>query len=397
MKNPYASLLVRTILSAVAITVALWGFGLGQTSRAADDPPKFAVDASWPQPLPNKWAIGQVSGIALGAQDHVWILHRPSTLEKDELNASTNPPGAECCIAAPPVIEFDANGKVVRAWGGPGEGYEWPLFEHGLFVDYKGNVWVGGNAGKGWGRILKFTADGKFLLSIGKPLGPDEKPSNNSTVNMGNQPANMYVDPKTDDLYVADGDGGDRRLIVFDAETGAFRRIWGAYGEKPAEGPAAKYDPSAPPSRSFSSGVHCVRMGNDGLIYVCDRNADRVQIFHPDGSFLKEFFVSPQTFSGGTTFDLAFSPDQKLVYIADGANQKIWIVQHASYEIVGSFGQLGHSAGEFHNLHGLIVDSKGNIFTAEVSDGKRVQKFVLGGTDTASGTRNKMASRSSSH
>ncbi|MGD0907796.1 MAG: hypothetical protein ABSA96_09460 [Candidatus Acidiferrales bacterium] len=392
MNNRTSSLLNRTIVSAIAIACALCAYGTGEICRAADDAPKFAVDASWPQPLPNKWAIGQVSGIALGAQDHVWILHRPSTLDKDELFAAKTPPGAECCVAAPPVIEFDATGKVVRAWGGPGEGYDWPLFEHGLFVDYKGNVWIGGNAGKGWGRILKFTADGKFLLSIGKPLGPDEKPSNNSTVNMGNQPADMYVDPKTDDLYVADGDGGDRRLIVFDAETGAFRRIWGAYGEKPAEGPAAKYDSNVPPSRSFSAGVHCVRMANDGLVYVCDRNADRVQIFHPDGTFVKEFFVSPQTFAGGTTFDLAFSPDQKYVYIADGANQKIWILQHNSFEILGSFGQLGHSAGEFHNLHGLVVDSKGNVFTAEVSDGKRVQKFALIGSEAAGGTRKKTAS-----
>ena len=384
---------LRTIVSAMAAACLLCAFGFAPTSRAADGAPKVEVDASWPQPLPNKWAIGQVSGIALGAQDHVWILHRPSTLAKDEIFASTNPPSAECCISAPPVIEFDAAGKVVRAWGGPGEGYEWPLFEHGLYVDYKGNVWVMGNAGKGYGRILKFTADGKFLLSIGKPLAPDEKPSNNSTVNVGNQPAQIYVDPKTNDLYLADGDGGDRRMIVFDAETGAFRRLWGAYGEKPAEGPAAKYDPSLPPSRSFSGGVHCVRQGNDGLIYVCDRNADRFQIFHPDGTFVKEVFVSPQTFGNGTVFDLDFNPDQKYIYVADGANQKIWILDHSSYEVVGSFGQLGHSAGEFRNLHGLVVDSKGNIYTAEVSEGKRVQKFVVKGSGARGRNQKSAASR----
>jgi len=381
MKNRPDSLLARTIVTAIAFACVLFCFGAPGASRAADDAPKFEVDASWPQPLPNKWAIGQVSGLALDSQEHVWMLHRPSTLGKDELFAATTPPSAECCIAAPPVIEFDATGKVIRAWGGPGEGYEWPLFEHGLFVDYKGNVWVGGNAGKGWGRILKFTPDGKFLFSIGKPLDPGETPSNNSTVNIGNQPANFFVDPKTNDLYVADGDGGDRRLIVFDAETGAFRRIWGGYGDKPAEGPAAKYDPSAPPSKSFSSGVHCVRMAKDGLVYVCDRNADRVQIFHPDGTFVKEFFVSPQTIGTGTTFDLAFSPDEKYIYIADGTNQKIWIVQHSSYEILGSIGQLGHSAGEFRNIHNLAVNSRGDIYTAEVSEGKRVQKFVLRGNE----------------
>jgi DNA-binding beta-propeller fold protein YncE len=194
----------------------------------------------------------------------------------------------------------------------------------------------------------------------------------------------MYVDPKTNDLYVADGDGGARRLIVFDAETGAFRRIWGAYGERPAEGPAAKYDPNAPPSRSFSGGVHCVLVGNDGLVYVCDRNADRIQVFHQDGTFVREAFVSPKTIGTGTTFDIDFTPDQKYMYVADGSNQKVWILQRDSLEVVGSFGHLGHSAGQFRNVHGITVDSKGNVYTAEVSEGKRVQKFVL----KAAGTKN---------
>jgi hypothetical protein len=382
MKHRTVFLGYRMLVSVTAVACLLGSFGAGQICRAADGAPTLDVDASWMQPLPNRWAIGQISGIALGPQDHILIIHRPSTVNKDEQLAAKNAPGAECCIPAPPVIEFDASGKVVRAWGGPGEGYEWPLIEHGLFVDYKGNVWISGNAGKGFGRILKFTAGGKFLLAIGKPLGPDEKPSNNSTTSLGNQPADMYVDPKTDDLYLADGDGGDRRLIVFDAETGAFRRIWGAYGEKPAEGPAAKYDPDAPPSRSFSSGVHCVLMGNDGLVYVCDRNADRIQIFHPDGTFVKEVFVSPKSIGNGTTSDLAFSPDQRYMYVADATNQKVWILQRDSLEIVGSFGQTGHGAGEFGNLHGLTADSNGNVYTAEVGEGKRVQKFVLKGGGT---------------
>jgi hypothetical protein len=331
------------------------------------------VDASWPQPLPNKWRLGQVSGTALGPQDHIWILHRPKTLGDDQKSA------------APPVIEFDTQGKVVRAWGGPGAGYDWPTQEHGLFVDYKTNVWISGVAGKDYGRILKFTADGKFLMAIGAPLAEGEKPSNNSTTHLGRQPADMYVDPKTDDLYVADGDGGARRLIVFDANTGAFRRIWGAYGEKPAEGPAAKYDPSAPPSRSFSSGVHCVTMGNDGLVYVCDRNADRIQVFHPDGTFVKEGFVEPSTQATGSTVDIDFTPDQKYLYVSDGANLKIWILERASLKVVGSFGAGGSGPGQFRNVHSVTVDSKGNVYTGEV-DGKRVQKFVpKGGGPNSSG------------
>jgi len=338
--------------------------------------PSYRVDASWPLPLPNKWAIGQVTGIALGAQDHIWILHRPSTLADDEKYAALNPPAAECCIPAPPVIEFDAAGKVLRAWGGPGAGYEWPKLEHGFFVDYKNNVWISGNTGQGYGRILKFTADGKFLLSIGKPLAPGELASNNSTTVLGRQPADLYVDPRTNDLYVADGDGGDRRVIVFDAETGAFRRLWGGYGRKPEEGPAAKYDPNGPPSKSFSSGVHCVIMGNDGLVYVCDRNADRIQVFRPDGTFVKEAYVAPKTIGQGTAFDMAFSPDQRFLYVVDGTNQKVRILRHDSLREVGTFGQLGHNAGEFRNVHGIVVDSKGNIYTAEVSENKRAQNFV---------------------
>jgi hypothetical protein len=365
------------LVSVIAFACLLCSCGDRATSRAAQSTtPAFVVDASWPPPLPNKWAVGQVTGIAVGPQDHVWVLHRPGTLGDDEKFAATDPPAAECCIPAPPVIEYDASGKIVRAWGGPGPGYDWPLTEHGLFVDYKGNVWICGNAGKDFGRILKFATDGKFLLEIGKPLESGEKPSNNSTTSLGRQPADMYVDPQTDDLYVADGDGGDRRLIVFDANTGAFRRIWGAYGEKPTEGPAAKYDPNVPPSRSFSSGVHCVLRAQDGLVYVCDRNADRIQIFHPDGTFVKETFVAPKTIGTGTTFDIDFSPDQKYIYVADGTNEKVWILRKDSLEIIGSFGQLGHSAGEFRNVHSVAVDSKGNIYTAEVSEGKRAQKFV---------------------
>ena len=339
--------------------------------------PTFQVDAAWPRPLPNKWAIGQVTGIAIGPQDHVWILHRPSTLADDEKLAASNPPAADCCIPAPPVIEYDAGGKVVRAWGGPGPGYEWPKLEHGFFVDYKTNVWIAGNTGTDAGRILKFTADGRFLMSIGKPLGPGEKASNNSRTSLGRQPADLYVDPRTNDLYVADGDGGDRRIIVFDAETGAFRRLWGAYGERPVEGPAAKYDPGAPPSKSFSSGVHCVTMSNDGLVYVCDRNADRIQVFRPDGRFVKEVYLSPKTIGQGTAFDIAFSPDQAFLYVADGTDQKVWILRRDTLQVVGSFGQLGHSAGEFRNVHALTVDSAGNLYAAEVSENKRIQKFAL--------------------
>ena len=320
--------------------------------------PVVKVDRSWPQPLPNNWVPGQVCGTALGAHDHLWILQRPSTSS----------------MPAPPVIEFDAEGKVVRAWGGPGPGYDWPMHEHGLFVDYKGNVWISGVGGEGFGRILKFTADGKFLLQMGHPLEAGEKASNNSS-NLGRQPADLFVDPNTNELYVADGDGGARRLIVYDADTGAFKRMWGAYGRKPVEGPAAKYGPQAPPSPSFSSGVHCVTMARNGLVYVCDRNADRIQVFHRDGTFVKEAFVATQTLVDGSVFDIDFTPDLKYLYVADGTNDKVWILRTDSMQVVGSFGESGHMAGQFRNVHSVTVDSKGNLYTGEV-EGRRVQKFV---------------------
>jgi Lactonase, 7-bladed beta-propeller len=348
---------------AVGASLLLCPLG-GQTARvAARDIPFVEVDASWPQPLPNKWVLGPVSGLALGAEDHIWMIHRPRALEEDRKSA-----------AAPPVIEFDASGKVVRAWGGPGPGYDWPLSEHGIFVDYKGNVWISGVGGKDFGRILKFTPNGKFLMEIGEPLAPGETPSNNSTTHLGRQPADMAVDPKTNQLYVADGDGGARRVIVFDADTGAFRRIWGAYGEKPAEGPADKYDPNGPTSRSFSSGVHCILISKDGLVYVCDRNADRIQIFNRDGKFIKEAFVE-KTLAAGSTFDIDFTPDQKYLYVAGGSNHKVWILQRDSLEIVGSFGESGTNAGEFRNVHSLVVDSNGCVYTGEI-EGKRVQRFT---------------------
>jgi len=207
-------------------------------------------------------------------------------------------------------------------------------------------------------------------------LKPGETFNNAATDLLGRQPADMDVDPKTNELYVADGDGGAQRVLVFDAETGAFKRMWGAYGEKPQLETPGKHDPDGPPSRAFSVAVHCVRLAKDGLVYVCDRNGDRVQVFHQDGKYVKEGLISPKTLGTGTAFDLDFTPDQRFFYVADGTNHKIWIMQRESMEIVGSFGQLGHNAGEFRNVHAVAVDSKGNLFTTEASENKRIQKFV---------------------
>lgn len=274
-------------------------------------------------------------------------------------------------MVAPPVIEFDDQGAVVQAWGGSGTGYEWPATEHGLAIDAKLNVWVSGSAA-GDTQLVKFSRTGKFLLQIGRA---GQKGSNADTANVS-RAADMRVNAKTGELYVADGEGGNRRVIVFDGETGAYKRHWGAYGEKPNDEPAPKYDPAAT-SRVFSNAVHCVAIAKDGLVYVCDRGGDRIQVFRQDGTFVKEAFVARETLGAGSTSAIGFSPDQRFLYVADGTNGKLWILQRDTLEIVGSVGAPGPQAGQFQNVHGLAADSKGNVYTAEVG-AARVQKFVPG-------------------
>ena len=360
---------IASALIAFCLAAGLYAAAIGKT-------PAFQLDPSWPPQLPNKWTIGQVSGLAIGADDHLFVIHRPKSIGKDQLMAATNPPAAECCVAAPPVIEFDRNGKVVRGWGGPGAGYEWPTSEHGIYVDGKGNVWISGVAGKDYGRILKFSPEGKFLLQIGDNLPAGQTFNNNLTNVFGRQPADMYVDLKASELFVADGDGGASRMIVLDSETGKFKRLWGAYGEKPGNLPAPAHDPKGPPSKFFSQAVHCVVESADGVLYVCDRNGDRVQLFKKDGTYVKEKIVAPESMGGGTAFDLDFTADNKYMFLVDGANQKVRVFQKDTLEEVAAFGRLGASAGQFRNAHSIAVDSKNNVYIGEAGEGKRVQKFV---------------------
>ncbi len=243
--------------------------------------PKFEVDPSWPKDLPNQWMMGQVAGIFVDSHDHVWVTNRPRSLEDHDKYAAFDPPQADCCKPAPAVLEFDADGNFVQGWGGPGAGYEWPDNEHGMFVDYKENVWVGGNGMKDT-NILKFTKDGKFLLQIGHH---GTTGGSNDTENL-NRPAGFVVYPKTNEVFVADG-YGNRRVIVFDADTGAYKRHWGAYGKKPddKESNARTFEGDGP--KQFNT-VHSLRISNDDLVYVGDRRNNRIQVFKPDGTYLKE-------------------------------------------------------------------------------------------------------------
>ena len=336
--------------------------------------PVCEVDPFWPQPLPNHWILGSTIGLAVDARNHVFVLHRQSSIDEEFKAAALNPPLGACCIPAPPVLEFDADGTLVRSWGGPGQGYDWPLREHGLSIDHKGNIWIGGNDDKD-SQILKFTSAGRFLLQIGRP---GQKAGSNDSENFW-RPAKIFVDPAANEAYVADG-YGNRRVIVLDADTGRYRRHWGAYGAVPDDAVMPEYSPAAPPSKQFNT-VHCAMVSNDGYVYVCDRVNDRIQVFRKDGTFVKEAFYDRATRRSGSVWDLTFSRDagQRYLYVADGVNEKIRIVDRATLEVLTSFGDGGRQPGQFYGVHNLATDSAGNLYTTETYNGARVQRFVFKG------------------
>ncbi len=341
---------------------------MAQTGTA----PKFQVDAFWPKPLPENWILGQVAGIATAPDDTIWVLHRPGTQLDDEKGALKDPPATKCCKSAPPVLQFDQSGKLLRSWGGKGDGYDWPKNEHGIHIDKSGNVWLGGNDPEDH-QILKFTPDGKFLFQIGKPKATA---GSNSHDQLG-RPAHMFTDDAANEIYIADG-YLNRRILVLDMKTGAYKRHWGAYGIKEAtDEKLPAYSPKGVLSKSFGNPVHCVRIANDGLVYVCDRTNDRIQVFKKDGTFVTEFRVEPETLQNGSVWDLALSRDkeQRYIFVADGANDQIVTIERASGKPVTAFGRGGRSAGQFIWVHNMAIDSKGNLFTAEVGYGRRAQKF----------------------
>jgi DNA-binding beta-propeller fold protein YncE len=385
------------IAVAVAFALGFVGLGVGQlelTKRAEaaaavqTKAPAFQVDPFWPKPLPNHWILGNVIGVAVDQRDHIYIVHRT----QDQMFRGATEIGlkmgvSECCTPAPPVIEFDPDGNMVKAWGGPGEGYTWPASNHGMEIDSEGNVWIGGNGGsygnaerkvdpEPWdSHILKFTRDGKFLQQIGEP---GKARDSNSTTHFG-QVAEIAIDEKLNEAYVADG-YGNKRVVVLDTKTGGFKRYWGAYGNKPVD-EAVAYKPGTELPKQFRGPVHCAQPSNDGLLYVCDRGADRIQVFTREGKFVKEKQIAPNTLAQGSTWDVAFSkdPKQTYMYVVDGQNMKVWILERESLEILTNFGDGGRQPGLWYAPHSIITDSKGNIYTTETYDGKRIQKFVYQG------------------
>jgi DNA-binding beta-propeller fold protein YncE len=391
----------RTLVLGASVVALLVALGVSQfvldraasaQSKGAVQAPRFEVDPLWPKPLPNHWILGSTIGVWVDSDDHVWIIHRSSaTLGNNEKTLETKQ--GECCAGAPPVLEFDQDGNLLRHWGGPGQGYEWPDSNHGIFIDYKGNVWIGGNGGPD-SQILKFTKDGKFLLQVGKK-GARRK----AGAGAGNQEgqvagfvggsndqesfgrvAKIFVDQKANEAYIADG-YLNKRVAVLDADTGKMKRYWGAYGNKPDDTPLPPYNPANPPAQQFYNPVHCADMSVDRFIYVCDRVGDRLQVFTPEGKFVKEQWYEKNTLNAGSVWDIAFSkdPQQKYIFMADGVNEKVKIIDRQTLQELTTFGDGGRQPGQFYGVHSIAIDSKGNLYTTETYEGKRIQRFLYKG------------------
>ncbi len=374
---------MKTVFAVSLLLAAAWiNSTAAQTvQKAAREIPKFEVDPNWPK-LPAKWVFGQVSSVSIDENGHAWVLQRPSSVRTDQKDR-----------AAPPVLEFDENGNFLQGWGGPGAGYDWPEIEHGIYVDPKGFVWLGGN-GKTDNHLVKFTKAGKFVMQIGHK---SQSKGNLDTVNV-KEAADTFYYAKTNELFVADG-YGNNRVIVFDADTGVFKRMWGAFGREPASLPPAPKvaEASRIPAKEISddgpsqfSTVHAARVSNDGLVYVSDRAGKRFQVFTIDGKYVTQKFIdrwceAPHCGNGQTVASTAFShdPEQKFLYVASRSPARIWVLDRKTLEPLDSFGRPGVAPGEFYVIHHMNVDNKGNLYVTEVQDGKRVQKFTFKGMQTA--------------
>jgi sugar lactone lactonase YvrE len=362
-----------TLLVSLAIAGPFTAAGAALHAQA----PAFEVDPGWPQALPNDWIVGLPLGIYVDSRDQIWVVQNAGALSAAELAKAQDPPVAECCVPAPAVLVFDTQGKAVQSWSGEGvEG--WPTWSeknpiggvHGVFVDHRDNVWI---ATHSQFHVMKFTRDGRHLLTIGEP---DSTGGSNDPDRLGG-PADIWVNPATDEVFVADG-YRNRRVVVYDGETGRYLRHWGAYGKRPDD----QYRPGsraagAPPSEQFST-PHGLIGSRDGLLYVADRSNSRIQVFRFDGTFVMERNIAPGTLASGAAFDVALSPDpeQRFLYVADGTNNKVRILRRGDLQEVGSFGRAGRQVGQFTRVHNIAVDSRGNIYTTEAADGRRIQRFV---------------------
>ena len=374
--------------------------------------PRFEVDPMWPKPMGNRWILGSTTGLVIDSRDHIFVVHlTDSFTQRTEIGLTVGGNAyGECCASAPNVLEFDPNGALVAHWGGPGEGYNWPEANAGLAIDDSGNFWIGGAGGSDT-RILKFSKDGKFIAQYGtapapvaaapargagdtayagqspargaggrggrggRGNAPPALPANSNSMESFGGAMGFAIDSKANEVFVADG-SRNHRVAVVDMNTGAIKRYWGAYGAKPIDADTAKYEPGGATPKQFGQ-VRCVRIANDGLVYVCDATNDRIQVFKRDGSFVKEMTVAPTTRGSGSVWDIAFSRDagQRYLYVADGANDKVHILDRESLKELTAFGDGGRQPGLFYAVDGVATDSKGNLYTIETFEGKRLQKF----------------------
>jgi DNA-binding beta-propeller fold protein YncE len=372
LETLYRAILIASVIGAGAQGGWLFGTQAAAQTPAARSLPMFEVDPAWPK-IPAKWKVGDASSFAVDAQDNVWLLHRPRTLKPEQ-----------AAMAAPPVMVFDPAGNNIKAWGGAGSGFEWPEREHGIHIDYKGFVWIGGNSCPTNGlpglkpvaddQLLKFTQDGKFVMQIGHS---NQSKGNADTANL-HRPADVWVHPQTNELYVADG-YGNHRVIVYDADTGAFRRMWGAFGNKPMDDDhceivSPKSFPDAQGPGNFSI-VHSIRVADsDGTVYVADRENRRVQEFLPDGTFVKQLIRTDIPFAK----NIAFSPDREQQFLYVGSGKDISVVDRKTMQIVGNIQPPGMIGGG----HLIATDHKGNIYIAQTTTG--MQKLTFKGMTTAS-------------
>jgi hypothetical protein len=388
--------------SAAAIGVCFFLAFMAGPSARAQDVPAYRVDPYWPKPLPNKWIMQQIPTLTVDKDDHIWVLNRSRQIMPDETGASTTPPRADCCVAGPAVMEFDTEGNLIRGWGGPGYVPGWPR-EQTIETDKQGNVWLSG-MGRGDG-IQKFSPAGKLLWDFGHrgpyveqgPGAPPLKDNNQQTDILYSGVAGFEIDDAAHEIYIAEGENLNHRVLVYDSDAGKFKRGWGGHGIPLSEisnDPVPPYDwrTGPPPDMKGFASLHCIHISEDGLVYVCERGSNRVQVFTKQGKFVSEFFVHPSTpargpecgigspkfASCGTVLNIAFSPapEQNFLYIADMANNKVWIVNRKEGTTVGSFGEEGRMAGMLYYIDAIGADSHGNIYTGEVQTGKRIQKFV---------------------
>jgi len=357
------------------VALAAWAApDLAAQQAGAVKAPMFQVDGAWPT-IPNNWVLGEVSSISVDAKDHIWVLHRPRSIPADKR-----------ANAAPPVLEFDAAGKLLASWGGNGDGFDWPEREHGIFVDSKNFVWISGNGGwpkptaegSGDDMVLKFTMAGKLVMQIGHR---GQSKGNTDTANV-TKPADVFVDTKANELYVADGYGG-QRVVVFDAGNGKFKRMWSAFGNPPPDAvtpnppvPNPKQEGDGPPSFGL---VHAVKVSQDGMVYVADRTNNRIQVFTAAGKYLRQVRLAGSNNVTPVPAGFAFSPDRKqqYLYVVDSGPMQVVIFDRATLSEIGRVGVRGPKAGDFDIVHHMAADSKGNLYTAEIVTNRRAQRFVL--------------------